>query len=446
MAEEEHDRTLDAYLNARSSLADSDAFREQYQAFRSGSAKGAASSTAGICSRSSIRTDHPLARSAILSSCSEADALRAKFEASEWGRVAAASLLEGTQLPPMSTTDNATTDLEQHSSRILGLSLAALLCGSCCQLCVELLVRHDGRTGNLISASEYVYCALFSSSALFRERKLPWRCHLALLAAGVAHSALTNAGLAMRELPMSVALVIKNGSLLANLLVGGLVGQRPSKRDLIAAAWISLGLCLGAVSCRSGGSSGQSSAEVAERELEGMHGLVGRASSLALGVGCLSGALLARAASGVGQESIFRKHGVAYNEVLFWRAALGAPIFLAANFWESVLAVNGASLGEGSPSVLSQVLSSRWLLALLITNVVGDHITKLSVTRLIGEAGSLTATLVIQLQRFASCIFSATVLADHPPSATLWLAIGCVACGSLASIQPKDRREKEKKR
>ena len=150
---------------------------------------------------------------------------------------------------------------------------------------------------------------------------------------------------------------------------------------------------------------------------------------------CLGGALLARASGGILQERVFEEHGVAYNEVLFWRAMLGAPVFLIANVGNVAVGTTADGHAAATTSVFDEVLGSGWLLSLLVTNVVSDHITKMAISRLIGEAGSLTATLVIQLQRFASCVFSAVVLADRHPPPSLWLAIGLVAVGSLASIK-----------
>ena len=49
---------------------------------------------------------------------------------------------------------------------------------------------------------------------------------LQLLLSGVLYSALTNAGLAVRSLPFATALVIKNGNIIANMVVGRLAGRR----------------------------------------------------------------------------------------------------------------------------------------------------------------------------------------------------------------------------
>lgn len=114
------------------------------------------------------------------------------------------------------------------------------------------------------------------------------------------------------------------------------------------------------------------------------------------------------------QETHFAAHGIHTGEVMFWRAALGVPIFAAR--------LDAAAVGS---------LTGRTAL-LLAGNVVCDHLCKLSMTRLIGEASALTATMVITLQRFLSLIFSATVLAPATPPASLWLGIALVAAGSAA--------------
>ena len=412
-------------------------FRRQYRAFRSGGSRGAKGEPGEPHkpAQGAIRS----IRSQIFPHDPEAASIRARFN-----RYEAASIVDG--IPVASGPRHDATIMrpdgddgdDSHAvptrSRIACLAFVALICGACCQLCVELLILRDRHMGNIISATEYLYCALLSSGTLLRKRRLPWACHAQLWLAGVAHSALTNAGLAAPSLPMAVVLVVKNGSLLANLFVGRLVGKRPSWRELVAAAIISTGLILGTRDSRGAGRAGGTVASAASSpntvRVEDVGAPTPVAASYGIGVLCLSGALIARALSGILQERIFQTHGVAYTEVLFWRATLGAPVFLAAN-----LPV-GSHAGSGS-TAWAHVLSSQTAGSLLLLNVVGDHICKMAVTRLIGEAGSLLATIVICVQRFVSCVFSAAFLAPHPPPPSLWLAIVFVAVGSLGSIPPR---------
>ena len=74
------------------------------------------------------------------------------------------------------------------------------------------------------------------------------------------------------------------------------------------------------------------------------------------------------------------------------------------------------------------------LYLLLAGNVVSDYCCKVAMTRLIGEASALAATMVITLQRFASLVFSATVLSPAYPPAALWAGIGLVALGSVGYL------------
>ena len=59
---------------------------------------------------------------------------------------------------------------------------------------------------------------------------------------------------------------------------------------------------------------------------------------------------------------------------------------------------------------------------------------KVSMTRLVGEASALAATMVITLQRLASLVFSATVLSPAYPPAGLWAGICLVALGSVGYL------------
>ena len=447
-------------------------YRQGYQSFRRGNAAGCV----GEQPRKPIKTNCKLSQSVPDLRSKRTEEIRAQYDAF--------AILDGVEVPRIRTRRPSrdrpatppTTEVTNLPS-VIRLAAVALLTGTLCQLQVELLLRDDAAAGNLISLVEYSYCALVSSSSVLTPRRLPWACHLQLLLSGVLYSALTNAGLAMRSLPFATALVIKNGNIIANMIVGRVAGRRYSSSQALAAAVISAGLVVSTVqrassppaialadtaataaAATAAAMSVQDTAvaaatvvpqaaAVAQAAMEalGPEGAAAmlqgaaqaakaagaqvaaaaaaeakqqaaaaqaaetaaalgaasatalvaeaEASSYMLGVVLLVGALLARAAGGVAQEKHFAKHGIHTNEVMFWRAVLGIPVF-AARFDVGGLAA----------------WCTPQRVALLLGNVVCDHLCKVAMTRLIGEASALAATMVITLQRFISLVFRRVTL------------------------------------
>jgi hypothetical protein len=154
-------------------------FREDYQSFRQGNSQGAK----GEAPRRKCISSGALSRSMPELSSKDMVAVRARYDAF--------AILDGVEVSRMPSFSGQTA---AKGRRILQLGSVALLCGTMCQLQVELLLRDDAGAGNLISLVEYTYCALASFRALLEPRKLPWSCHAQLLLSGVAFSSLTNAG------------------------------------------------------------------------------------------------------------------------------------------------------------------------------------------------------------------------------------------------------------
>ena len=176
--------------------------------------------------------------------------LRSEMEDLIRAQMSAINIMEGLEsprprkgvTPPLRRRRTSKEEVRAQTRRVMQLSAVAVLCGTLCQIQVELLLSADADSGDLVSFVEYAYCAVVSSGALLRPRKLPWACHVQLFTAAVLYSALTNVGLSVRALPFATALVLKNGNIIANMLVGRLAGKRYSAQQLLAAAVISVGL------------------------------------------------------------------------------------------------------------------------------------------------------------------------------------------------------------
>ena len=289
-----------------------------------------------------IKPNHPLSKSMVNPNGAEADSIRERFRKAQ-----ALAILEG--------LDHGAAGRAAWLGKrrlVFWLSATALLSGTVAQLCNELIFRADPEAGDTVSLVEYATAAILSAGALRHPRRLPWRCHAILFAAGLLYSKLMNAGLAVRCLPMPLVLVMKNANILANMAVGRAAGKRYSLWQLAAAAVLTAGLVLSALGGReegdggssggggggdgigggiggggsgngSGDGSGDGSGEGESGEGESSPIVVvvsggagyGGGLAFAFGVLCLGGALLARATGGVAQERAFEQHGIHCGEV-----------------------------------------------------------------------------------------------------------------------------------
>jgi hypothetical protein len=130
------------------------------------------------------------------------------------------------------------------------LSLVVIVAGCATVVPFEMLNTRDRGCGDLISLMEYAWSAAVSSPQLRRKQHIPWQAHGLLMLCGVTYSTMCNKALAL-ALPMPVFLAMKNGTLVANMMVGRLaLGRRYSLQQMLAVLCVSVGLVVTTFACR----------------------------------------------------------------------------------------------------------------------------------------------------------------------------------------------------
>ena len=307
------------------------------------------------------------------------------------------------------------------------LSLAVVLCGCCCQAPAEVMLSNDRGCGDLISLAEALYGLVASAPGALSERKnwrVPLRTHAALAGASVGFTLLMNKALAS-SLPPILLMTLKNGTLVANALVGRLLlGQRYSFSQLAAIALVSIGLV---VTAKAGPhASGPTSLPTAPAAAP-----TTTAADAALAVACACGALLCRALSGALTERACTaggdKGGTSASELLFFRNLLALP----------VLALRAPSIARHAHRwhALETLGLVRWphMWLLLAANLIFDFACKMIITTFIAAHGALRASLALTAQRFCAVILSTTLLEPAlRASPRLWIGAACVLGGTVA--------------
>lgn len=300
------------------------------------------------------------------------------------------------------------------------LAIAAVICGCCSQAPYEVLSSRDRGCGDLMSLGEYVYGSIASAPAAFRARRerggwqLPWYLHVGLAATGLGYGMLLNMAVDT-PLPMPILITMKNGNLVANLIVSSAFFQaRYNARQVASVLFVTVGLVVTAL---------------AGRPAKADDGDGGFTREALAGVVLLVAALLVRALGGAFQEAALKRctGGTPVAEMLLCRSLLGLPLSLL-----RADAISRQWRRWQEPEVAGLVWPTVWVL--LLGNLVFNYFIKVLMTRLIGETGTLTASMVLTLQRFVSFALFAVVLNPSPgeTSTGVWLGSITVLLGSLA--------------
>lgn len=301
-----------------------------------------------------------------------------------------------------------------RKSQIL-LAVGVVVFGCACQAPFEALNKYDRGCGDLISVTQYVYGLVASAPGAMQGRaaaggwKISWLMHFGLAVANLGYFVMLNIVLAT-SLPLPVIITMKNGNLVANLVVGvALMRRKYNFQQVTAVLVVTGGLVLTALTGtqqKAGDGKGEMGADAL------------------LGVALLFGALVARALNGALQEMC---RDAPVSELLFMGSGIGLPFFaLKGNtIFSHVTAWNLSETG-------GLVWPSMWLL--LLANLVFDYLMKVVMTKLIGATSALTATMVLTAQRFIAFVLSALVLNPSPggTSPALWFGSALILLGTLA--------------
>lgn len=239
--------------------------------------------------------------------------------------------------------------------------------------------------------------------------------HIALATANVLYGVLLTAAY-QTPLPSCIILVLKNGILALNLVLGRLLGKHYSLKQVQAVLVVSIGLVLTAVAGqprRAAQSQGDRRAALA-----GLAATLG--SLVAKGVGnAVQESAMARAVAGEGNAAV--------AETILFRSIFGLP--LLAFQWRLIL---GHIRRWNQPRLAGVPWPGMW--AMLLNMILLNYLMWASVTRLIGRTSALSTNVLLSFQRFLSFILSAKVLnpmlGGTPPM--VWFGGAITLSGTVA--------------
>ena len=282
---------------------------------------------------------------------------------------------------------------------------------------LEFLINQVPGCSSFITMAQFFFLALygfiFGTKCGTTKRKIPFWDHLILVFfffVGKACSSYVHDF----NIPMTLVLIFKAGSISENMMIGALVkGRRYSLRKYLAVILITIGIIMSTLA-----SAKEQSGDGAEESN----------SKIAMGVGLLVLSFIISSCKSVYNDSVQKQHGKHPLESLFYQNALSLLIFA---LMEGNIINHFSQFNQSLPMILPvlgvSVPCFCLCLALnVITQIVGVH----ALIVLDAKYDSLTCKVVTVSRTFISLVLS-IYLFSVVFTATQWLATGLVFGGTL---------------
>ena len=307
----------------------------------------------------------------------------------------------------------------------------AILCVflGCCSNVVflELLVKDDPGSGNLITFAQFLFISiegfLFTSKCGTVKPNIGIKDYFILVTMFFIANVCNNYAFDF-NIPMPLHMIFRAGSLIANMIMGIIIlKKRYVFSKYLSVFMITLGIAICTI--------------VSGKEIKSL-----RAKNVEqvpttpwddlfwwiLGISLLTIALFVSARMGIYQEVLHKKYGKNPREALYYTHLLPLPFFLtlAPNIWDHFM----YALASDPIKISTINLQMPKLILYLIGNVLTQYVCISSVFTLTAECTSLTVTLVITLRKFLSLIFS-IIYFKNPFTLYHWIGTTLVFLGTV---------------
>ncbi|XP_015610107.1 UDP-xylose and UDP-N-acetylglucosamine transporter-like [Cephus cinctus] len=308
------------------------------------------------------------------------------------------------------------------------LAIACVFLGCCTNVVfLELLVKEDPGSGNLITFSQFFFIALegflVTSKCGTVKPRIGIKDYMILVSMFFVSSVCNNYAFDF-NIPMPLHMIFRAGSLIANMILGILILKKKyTFSKYLSVLMISFGIVICTI--------------ISGADVKSTQPVKGDSLPTTpwddffwwiLGIILLTVALFISARMGIYQEVLYARYGKHAKEALYYTHLLPLPLFitLTSNIWEhTVLAVNSAPMAV---PIIGITMPKTILY--LIGNVLTQYMCIRSVFVLTTECPSLTVTLVITLRKFISLIFS-IVYFQNPFTIYHWVGTVLVFTGTI---------------
>lgn len=315
------------------------------------------------------------------------------------------------------------------------LAIVMVFVGCCTNVVfLELLVKIDPGSGNLITFLQFLFIALEgfinTSKCGTVKPRIGLRDYLILVAMFFVASVANNYAFDF-NIPMPLHMIFRAGSLIANMIMGIVIlRKRYAFSKYLSVGMISAGIVLCTIIS---GKDVKSTQTVENAEQDDP---VTVFFWWAVGIALLTLALFVSARMGIYQEVLYKRYGKHPKEALFYTHLLPLPFFLLLtnNIWDHLKIANASELYD--VPVLNFAVPIMWVY--LLGNVLTQYLCISSVYVLTTECSSLTVTLVVTLRKFVSLLFS-IVYFSNPFTIYHWIGTLLVFTGTIIFTEVIDK-------
>ncbi|XP_055709793.1 UDP-xylose and UDP-N-acetylglucosamine transporter-like [Phlebotomus papatasi] len=309
------------------------------------------------------------------------------------------------------------------------IAIVCVFLGCCSNVVfLELLVKYDPGSGNLITFSQFAFIALegfiFTHRLGTQPARIGFKDYTILVAMFFTSSVCNNYAFDF-NIPMPLHMIFRAGSLIANMIMGILIlNKKYDFSKYFSVLLITFGIIICTIVSGSDVKESKSAAKEVEEEAD-------PASVFfwwTLGITLLTVALFISARMGIYQEVLYKRYGKHPREALYYTHLLPLPGFLLLtnNIWDHF------KIAVSSPPVQVPVLDIAVpiVVLFLLGNVLTQYVCISSVYVLTTECSSLTVTLVVTLRKFVSLLFS-IIYFQNPFTIYHWIGTLCVFYGTI---------------
>ncbi|XP_031633924.1 UDP-xylose and UDP-N-acetylglucosamine transporter-like isoform X2 [Contarinia nasturtii] len=285
----------------------------------------------------------------------------------------------------------------------------------------------DPGSGNLVSFAQFAFTALegfiFTLKFGTQSLRIDYKSYVVLVGMFfVAHTC--NNFVFDFNIPMPLHMIIRSGSLIANMIMGIIIlGRRYAFSKYLSVLMITLGIFICTIVSGSNIKSTVNSELYPEdtNDYSVFFWWV-------CGVSLLTFALFISARMAIYHEDLYKRHGKHPREALFVTHLMPLPAFLLLhNNIAEHMAIASASEPVAVP-VFGVSIPVLWLY--LLANCLTQNLCLNSVFVLTTECNSLTVTLVVTLRKFISLLFS-IVYFKNPFTIYHWFGTALVFIGTM---------------
>ncbi|XP_076750246.1 ER GDP-fucose transporter [Xylocopa sonorina] len=299
----------------------------------------------------------------------------------------------------------------------------------CCSNVVflELLVKDDPGSGNLITFSQFLFISiegfLFTSKCGTVKPNIGIKDYFILVTMFFITNVCNNYAFDF-NIPMPLHMIFRAGSLIANMIMGIIILKKKyafSKYMSVFMITFGIAICTVVSSKDIKSLQAKNVEQVPTTPWDDFFWWV-------LGISLLTIALFISARMGIYQEELHKKYGKNAREALYYTHLLPMPFFLtlAPNIWDHFK----YALASESIAIPIFNLQVPKLIAYLIGNILTQYMCISSVFVLTTECTSLAVTLVITLRKFFSLIFS-IIYFKNPFTIYHWIGTILVFVGTV---------------